>query len=57
MKWKEKNDLKSDTIHVHVHLDIFMEQMLYFFYDYYFVSWKFRRSAAANGIRPTLDKL
>lgn len=29
MKWKEKNDLKSDIIHVS--LDIFMEQMLYFF--------------------------
>lgn len=29
MKWKEKNDLKSDTIHVS--LDIFMEQMLSFF--------------------------
>lgn len=29
MKWKEKNDLKSDTLHVS--LDIFTEQMLYFF--------------------------
>lgn len=30
MKWKEKNDLKSDTIHAS--LNIFMEQMLQFFF-------------------------